>query len=225
MFTRISVLVPTRGCVKELRALVDSYSVTVTDPRRAELVFRIDSDDHLSRALLQDGPWTVLVGPRLEGYRGMPLLFDDMRFAADGDVLMCGNDHMVFRTLGWPELVLAETNRYSDGIFHIGVGTFKAGNCPFSIVSRKAVQVVGKMQDPRLYWGDAYWRDVMAAFGRDVVVPTVRVDEWMDRTPDQMFKDGRQRDSHNWDRGYWEQHRKVVAEAVDKLRAAHETAA
>jgi hypothetical protein len=161
----------------------------------------------------------------MDGYGSLPLFFDDMRVAADGDLLMCGNDHMVFRTPAWPELVLAETNKYPDGIFHIGIGTFNESRFPFSIVSRQAVQAVGSLQDPRLHWGEVYWRDVMTAFGRDLVLPSVRVEQWMGRTPKRILTNARQSDAHKWDDGYRALHRKVVAEAVNRLRVMHETAA
>jgi hypothetical protein len=225
MFTKVSVLVPTRGRIKQLRTLVDSYAVTVTNPRSAELVFRVDSDDHLSQALLQDGPWRVLVGPQMDGYSSLPLFFDDMRTAAEGDVLLCGNDQMVFRTPAWPELVLAETNKYPDGIFHIGIGTFNDRIFPISIVSRKAVQTVGTLHDPRLHRTDAYWREVMAAFGRDLMLPAVRVEQWVGRTPHRILTSARQSDARQWDDGYRALHRNVVADAVSKLHVIHDTAA
>jgi hypothetical protein len=225
MFTKVSVLVPTRGRVNQLRTLVDSYAVTVTNPCSAELVFRVDSDDHLSQALLQDGPWRVLVGPQLGGYGSLPRFFDDMCLAAEGDVLVCGNDHMVFRTRAWPDLVLAETNKYPDGIFHIRIGTLDDSTFPFGIVSRQAVQTVGRLQDPRLHWADGYWRDVMATFGRDLVLPSVRVEQWMGRIPKRILTNAGPSDAHKWDDGYRALHRKVVAEAVNKLRVMHETAA
>jgi hypothetical protein len=225
MFTKVSVLVPTRGRPKQLQTLMDSYARTVTNPRSSELVFRVDSDDHLSLALLQDGPWSVLVGPQMDRYGGVPLVFDDMRVAADGDVLMCGNDHLVFRTPAWPQLVLAETNKYPDGIFHISIGTLDDRISPFGIISRQAVQIVGRLQDPRLHWADAYWRDVMLAFGRDLVLSSVHVEQWTGWTPKRILTIARQSDPHKWDDGYRALRRKVVAEAVNKLRVMHETAA
>jgi hypothetical protein len=225
MFTKVSVLVATRGRIKQLRTLIDSYAVTVTNLRSAELVFRVDSDDHLSQALLQDGPWRVLVGPQMDGCGSVPQFFDDMRAAADGDVLMCGTDQMVFRTPAWPELVLAETNKYPDGMFHIRIGTLDDSIFPFGIVSRQAVQTVGRLQDPRLHRADTYWLDVMAAFGRDLVLPSVRVEQWTGWTPRRILTNARQGDAHKWDDGYRALHRKVVAEVVNKLRVVHEAAA
>lgn len=220
MFKKISVLVPTRMRVPQLRMLLDSYHATVIDPALSELVFRIDDDDLESLEVLSQTRWTVVTGPRLQGYRSLPAFFEEMRRVASGDVLMCGNDDMVFRTAGWAELVLDEANRYPDGLFNLGCATLNAGHFPFSIVSAQAVARMGALQDPRLMWGDLYLRDVMAAFNRAVPLPQVQIDhQWMGHSPDQVFLDAHQEETRNWDEAYWALHRQCVADAVQKLQA------
>ena len=218
-FSKVSVLVPTRGRIEQLARLVASYRATV-GPDMAELVFRIDDDDAESNAFLAPLPWTVLVGPRREGYRSLPVFFEEMRQAATGDLLLCGNDDMEFLTPDWPALVLATANQYPDGIFNLAVGTLNAGNVPFSIVSRAAVDTIGYLQDARLYWGDVYLRDVMAAFGRVIPLPEVRIaHHWMGHTPDAVFHEAHQ-DLHGaWTAEYYARHQQAVQDAVTKLQA------
>ena len=220
MFANISVLVPTRKRLPQLQALIKSFCATTS--RGAELIFRIDDDDVESFEATKAIPWCkTLVGPRLNGYRSLPQFFFEMYAVAEGDVIMTGNDDMVFRTPAWPDLLLDVANQYPDGVFCLGVETHNAANFPFAAVSRKAIQAMGHVHDSRVFWGDVYLRDVMAHFGRAVQVPSVRVDHnWMGLNPDTTFLEAQQGERKNWDTNYWALHHLAVAEAVKKLEAA-----
>lgn len=217
-FTRISVLVPTRRRVARLETLLASWKATVPDPSQAELLFRVDDDDAESRLWLTDHDCKFIVGPRYQGYRSLPQFFGELASCATGDLVMTGNDDMVFRTQGWPSLVIAAANEYPDGLFCLGVDTHNAGNYPFSIISKAAVDVLGFVHDSRLFWGDVYLRDVMSAFRRTKLLRDVRVDhEWAGHAPDQTFIEANQKDPANWSHEYWALHRVVVHEAVERL--------
>lgn len=219
MFTKISVLVPTRNRPQRLRTLLDSYAGT-TDGVTSELVFRIDDDDVSTATLLASH--RVVIGPRRNGYASLPSFFNEMAVAATGDVLMCGNDDMVFKTAGWAPLILAAANRYPDGLFNFGVRTHNETHYPFSIVSKSAVDRLGFIWDERIHWGDIFLRDVMAAFGRCEMLPTVEIDhDWIGFSPDQTFLEGNQNDIYRRDPTYWQHtHPRAVADAVEKLRPA-----
>lgn len=223
MFSKISVLVPTRKRIPQLRKMLDSWASTTKTPGSAELIFRIDVDDYETKAFLEDRPIaTVLIGPRYEGYRSLPLFFNEMTAVATGDVFMCGNDDMVFRTPDWSRLLLAEANKYPDGIFDLGVSTYNEGVFPWSTVSRHATELMGQLHDPRIYWGDVYLRDIMAAFGRAIHVPHVQIDHvWMGHAPDQTFIEAKQDERRNWDEAYWALHQRCVTEAVQKIESDH----
>lgn len=140
----------------------------------------------------------------------MPIFYNEMLTVATGDVLMCGNDDMVFRTFGWPSLILAKANEYPDGLFDIGVSTHNETHYPFSVVSRVACDRLGFLWDPNIFWGDMFLRDTMAWLGRTVMLPSVRIDhEWA----------GYPYDVLHWDPTYWtETHHKAVESAVEKLK-------
>lgn len=217
-FTKISVLVPTRGRVERLRTMIDSFEHTIKHGH-AELVFRIDDDDVPTREFLMSSyanrRWQTLVGPRLNGYASTPTFFNELHRIADGDVLMCGNDDMVFVTEGWNAIILDEANKYPDGIFDFGVATHNGGNFPFATVSKKACDALGFIFDPRIFWGDLLWRDITAYFGRAIELPSVRIDhDWVGFTPDGVFLagEGARRSDH------MQYHMQAVAEAVEKLR-------
>lgn len=218
MFNKVSVLIPTRGRVPWLKELFASFDETVGEDD-AELVFRIDSDDLETRDFLLDrGNCVVAIGPRLEGYRSLPVFFNEMLPAAHGDVLMCGNDDMIFRTIDWPAMILDTANMYPDGLFDIGVQTHNETHFPFSIISKRVAEMLGFIWDPRIFWGDIFLRDVMGAFGRTVMLPTVHIEhKWAGYRPDKVFKES-DKDIIGRDPWYWTTtHRQAVDDAVYKL--------
>ena len=217
MFTKISVLVPTRHRIARLRTLLSSFEAT--NDGRAEMVFRLDNDDQETHDLLtRHTNHRLVIGPRYNGYRSMAAFFNEMSQVATGDVLMLGNDDMVFKTPNWPRFVLKAANRYPDSLFNLGVRTFNEDHYPFSIVSRRAASYMGFLWDPRLVWGDLFLRDVMAAFERCVLLPSVEIEhDWIGNQPDQVFLDGDQGNAANWDATYWTKHHACVREAVAKL--------
>jgi hypothetical protein len=189
-----------------------------TNDGGAELIFRADDDDMTT--VDQLGAYRTVVGPRLNGYSSMSEFFNEMLHAATGDVLMCGNDDMIFRTVGWPSLILEAANRYPDGLFDLGVRTYNEDHYPFWTVSRRAAEQLGFVLDPRIFWGDIFWRDVMGAFGRCSKLPVVEIDhDWVGHDPDQTFLEARQQDFLLRDPTYWSgTHATAVAEAVCRLR-------
>lgn len=210
-FTKVSVLVPTRGRVARLHTMLDSYDRTTHPANRdAELLFRVDADDPATGECLAARGQRAIVGPRRQGYQSLPSFFNELLAASTGDVLLCGNDDMVFKTPGWPALVLAAANLFPDGLFDLGVTTLNATHYPFSIVSRAVGERLGFLWDPRIVWGDLYLRDVMAAFGRSVMIPAVAIDhDW----------GGHQPDRPRFDPGYFAGiHGQAVRDAVERLR-------
>lgn len=224
-FTKISVLIPTRGRVERLRTLLRSYLETTRGAEAfSDLVFRVDDDDLETRAFLATAQ--TIVGPRGRGYADMPSFYNELAAASTGDVLMCGNDDMVFRTPLWAPLLLEEANRYPDGLFDIGVTTHNETHFPFSVVSRKAAEAMGFLWDPRIFWGDIFLRDVMGAFGRSVMLPEVRIDhDWAGFAPDRVYMESDKNITER-DPTYWYvTHVRAVADSVTRLRSACEAAA
>jgi hypothetical protein len=214
-FEKISVLIPTRHRVARLDTLLTSYELTASDGN-SELVFRVDDDDAETIAFLRCYDHQLVVGPRHRGYASMGQFFNEAAAAATGDVLMCGNDDMVFRTAQWPTRILQKANEYPDGFFDIGVMTFNEGAYPFATVSRRLVDALGFISDPRIFWVDIYLRDVMAAFGRLVPLHSVRIDhDWAGFRPDQVFLDS----PRTVPQIYWSTtHVEAVRDAVEQLK-------
>lgn len=220
-FHKISVLVPTRRRIARLERLLASYDQTTQrDRATSELVFRIDTDDEPTAASLRGTGHTVVVGPRLQGYGSMAAFFAGAAVGAAGDVFMLGNDDMVFHTDGWATRILAVANEYPDGLFDIGVRTHNETHFPFSIISRRVTEHLGFVWDPRVFWGDVFWRDVMDAILRTRMVPSVRIDhEWIGHNPDSVYMEGLPYKAvvEN-DPSYWTRvHAPAVQEAVMRL--------
>jgi hypothetical protein len=217
MFTKVSVLIPTRHRIEQLQVLLESYGRT-TQGQDSELVFRVDDDDQETVTFLTGYHHTVVVGPRFHGYQSMPVFFNEMAQCADGDVLMCGNDDMVFQTNDWPLHILEVANQFPDGLFDIEVTTHNETHCHFSTVSKKVVDRLGFLWDPRVFWGDIYLRDVMACFGRCIMLSFVQIDhDWAGWRPDRVFmesdKDITGKDATDWSGT----HLTAVNEAVSRL--------
>ena len=218
MFKKISVLVPTRMRLERLSTLLASFEETVPN-KNAELVFRVDEDDKWSQNFLVGHP--VVIGPRGKGYGDMPKFYNEMVAIASGNVIMCGNDDMVFRTFDWPTLLLEVANRYPDGLFNLGSSTHNQTHYPFSTVSRSVVETLGFLWDPRIFWGDMYLRDVMAHFGRCVMVPEVRIDhDWAGHNPDPIYKETLpHKRVVEKDKSYWTgPHAIAVKDAIERLQ-------
>lgn len=219
-FNKISVLVPTRKRPHRLNSMLRSYCATVVSHGTSELIFRVDEDDLETQHMLTDAPWRVLVGPRMRGYESLPIFFNEMLQVMTGDVLMCGNDDMMFRTTDWPRTLLEHANNYPDGIFNFGVSTFNSGVFPFSVISKFAAEKMGFIHDPRIYWGDVFLRDVMASFGRALPLTDVIIDhDWAGASPDEVFEEAKQHDPRRWNQAYWDLHRQAVLDAVERLKA------
>lgn len=225
MFTRVSVLIPTRGRVERLRTLIDSFKRTVKNDN-AELVFKIDPDDQESAEFLLPTPGVItLTSERGRGYLEMPRYFNEMSDIATGDVLMCGNDDMVFRTEDWPTLILKAANYFPDGLFDLGVQTLNYQNYPFATVAKSVVDRLGFLWDLNVFWGDIFLRDVMAHFDRCVLLPNVHIDhDWAGFKPDKTYLDQLEPGEYTKDilrrqPDYWETtHRTAVENAVSKLK-------
>lgn len=228
-FRKVSVLVPTRKRLGYLERMLKTYEQTVGDPTLAEIIFRCDSDDPQTIEFLCHRPFKILIGPREEGYKSLPRFFNEMARIADGDLLMCCNDDVVFASPSWPAALLAEASKYPDGIFNLGVNAgLNDDFFPFSIVSRRLNDLLGFINDERLLFSDVFLLDVAKAFNRAIRVTDVTIaHDWAGHGHDEtrvdanrhefamVFKDA----TGAWTDSYRMLHDNAVREAVNKIRA------
>jgi hypothetical protein len=227
-YRKVSVLVPTRNRLGSLARMLRSFDETVGASDEAEVILRCDGDDIDSIAFLRGRPHRFIVGPREEGYRSLPRFFNEMARLATGDLLMCGNDDVEFRTPGWPRMLLDAANRYPDGIFNLGVRVgLNDDKFPFSVVSRKLVDALGFINDERLLFSDVFLLDVAAAFDRAIRLESVTVfHDWAGHDCDETRRDANRHEfalafkdaTGAWSDEYLAKHRAAVAEAVHRIR-------
>lgn len=212
----LSLLVPMRGNPGRRERFWASLRSTAPD---VELVIRLDDDDAETAAWARalDPPPIVVIGPQLKGYASLPRFFNEMAAVATGDLLMCGNDDMIFETPGWDAHYLARANQYPDGVFDIGSMTYPAGAFPWSVVSRSVVQALGFLNDERLLYSDIFLRDVMGRFGRLLFLPDVAIAHDDPDHGEDLVANAAKLDAHEHAGAYWTLHNRCVAEAVAKI--------
>lgn len=227
-YQKISVLVATRKRIAFLMRMLESFAATVENQEEVEMLFRCDSDDHETIDYLCTTPHKIIIGPRKEGYKTLPAFYNEMARVAAGDVLMCCNDDVLFQTPNWPGLILKEANKYPDGIFNLGVNVgLNDANFPFSIVSRKMVDILGFINDERLLFSDMFLLDVARHFNRAIRIPTVTIfHDWAGHPGTDTTRLEANRHEFtmvfadtqgNWSDSYQTLHNMAVAESVDKI--------
>ncbi len=227
-YKQISVLIPTRKRLIFLSKMLESFNKSVKNPEQAEIIFRCDSDDKETIDCLCKTPHKMIVGPRNEGYKSLPAFYNEMTSIAKGDLLMCCNDDVQFKTKGWPTILLEEANKYADGIFNFGVNVgLNDDKFPFSIVSRKLVNILGFLNDERLLFSDVFLLDIAKYFNRAIRINSVTIfHDWAGHGADatridanrhefaMVFKDK----EGNWTDRYKALHDSVVNEAINKIK-------
>jgi glycosyltransferase involved in cell wall biosynthesis len=140
---KLSIIVPTRGRRRQLRALLESLADCAADPGRVEVVLVADADDPDSYDV-REGRLTqrlIVVPP------GLPMGSLNMHGcrAATGDGLMLCNDDVIVRTRGWDARIEGVFRSFPDGMVltHVDDGTFHERLCTFPCVSRAFVDLAG----------------------------------------------------------------------------------
>jgi hypothetical protein len=211
---RLALLVPMRGQPIRRELFLYTFERTRRASTPVQLIVRIDDDDTDTAAwLAAKTDATVLVGPRYDGYRSLPRYFNEMvaKVAPDTTAIMCGNDDMRFETVDWAGGLCRASRRYPS-LFNLGVMTFPAGAFPFSCVSPKMVDALGRLNREDLIYSDIYLRDVHARLGVCELVPTVEILHIGEAGPDAIGV------KETVDLAYWHHHAACVAEDVSTLR-------
>ncbi|MHB1606652.1 MAG: glycosyltransferase family 2 protein [Leptospirales bacterium] len=226
-FSKISVLIPTRKRPDYLKRMLESYEKTLVNSNQSELIFRCDNDDMETISYLSSTGFRIIIGPRLDGYKSLPVFFNEMVKIADGDLFICGNDDMLFKTRNWPQLIIDEANKYPDGIFNIGVSTgLNDDKFPFSIVSRQLVDAMGLINDPRLLFSDIFLLDVTKYFNRAIRFSGVSIfHDWAGHSDDLTRREANQHEFNevfadkqgNWSDSYRNLQEKVVSETINRI--------
>ena len=103
-----SVLLPTRGRVKDLCEAVDSLYSLAQNKDNVEFVFKADTDDlptirfiESLKELIGESKVKAVISPRGDGYHSMHEWCTAMALVSTGDWLLLFNDDARMRTEGW----------------------------------------------------------------------------------------------------------------------------
>lgn len=228
IFNKLSVLIPTRRRIKYLEIMLRSFDETVDNHNLTEIIFRCDNDDKETIEYICKTPYKIIIGPRNEGYKSLPSFYNEMARIASGDLLICCNDDVIFKTKGWPGILLQEASKYPDGIFLFGVNTcLNDDKFPFSIVSNKLVDILGFLNDERLLFSDVFLLDVAKYFNRAIRITSVTIfHDWAGHGADETRRDANKHEfamvfkdiQGNWTDEYKTLHDTVVSEAINKIK-------
>lgn len=161
----ISMILPTRGRVPQLRRALDSIQATARQPEALEVVLYVDDDDLESQAL----DFTGLQVTKVVGSGGtMSAMTAACYDACQGRCLMLANDDIVFRTPGWDAEVLAAFQRVGDDVAMVwGNDLCSRAPChPF--LSRTVCELAGGICPAGYYreFIDTHWYDIFRTLER-----------------------------------------------------------
>ena len=176
----ISILCPTRNRPKELARMIKSACDTASSLSHIEFRFRVDDDDTRKYEYYQEAcpkSFHVLRGDR---HKIMCHYWNELIPHATGNIFMCGNDDIEFKTPGWDAMIEAEFAKYPDQILLCGGDDgFTHGKAiPHPFVSRKWCEIQGFFSAPYFesdYGTDTWNEDIARMIGRRVYLPELLI--------------------------------------------------
>ena len=175
---KISILTPTRQ--REWRAKKFAHSVlsTAAVPEEIEMLFYIDSDDP---ELVQYSNWHLESSKQIKIYVGDPIsISKSWNIIADkciGDILIMGNDDLVYHTSNWDNILHHKIMEYPDNIYVAWVndGINGSRHCAFPMVSRKWYEILGYFT-PGIFeflYNDTWIYDIGKILDRLIYIPEI----------------------------------------------------
>lgn len=161
---KIIAICPSRGRVKKLKAMLDSFERTTSGIMG--MVVCIDVDDE------NVGEYVDLIRDRV-AYSIMPrkktteifnTAFKEVRGQAE--MFHMTNDDVVYETDGFDEIVWEEYKRFGHGIFFGNDGIHNEKLCTFPFISGEIARGLGWLQMPKLWY--LYNDCVMHRVGEDL---------------------------------------------------------
>jgi len=224
----IAILTPTRARPGRLDTFVNSVYETSANPERVFCYNYIDEDDPRSKAYddyaeRQHDNSTNLVGESQSVSLSWNIL---AKFAAEhlerpADILIMGNDDLVYRTQGWDTIVEEESNKFSDEIYCMWMEDLINGekHCAFPIVSKKWYTTVGYFTPGVFNFGynDTWVFDVAKRVGRTHFIPNA-VNEHMHFTAGKSSMDDTYERNRTQQRGNLYEKDKVIFEETASKR-------
>lgn len=225
---KVSILCPTRGRVSGAIRLANSIHSTAHDKNGFEVWFYVDNDDpkraEYEEKIGRAGNTSVrlVVGPRESVSRTWNVIAKH----CTGDVLMMGNDDLVFRTDGWDSALHRHVDTFDDDIY---VAWFNDGikgesHCSFPIVSRKWYETLGYFTPGvfQFLYNDTWIMDIGQRVDRLHYIPEVLCEHLHHSTGkspvDQTTLDARENNMHVIDKQIYDDMENIRKNHAEKIK-------
>lgn len=172
----ISILCPTRNRTNDFLRMYYSALEKSCQPDQIEFVICVDQDDIGSQQICGKNI-TSFISPPDHIYSNLHNLCASK---AQHDILMGAADDIVFRTLGWDDLVRQEFEKLDDKIAYVypndGAHGVNLGTHGF--FHKKWFETLGYLSPPifTIDYSDNYVMDVARGVGRAIYLPNVLVE-------------------------------------------------
>jgi glycosyl transferase/beta-hydroxylase protein BlmF len=225
---KVSILCPTRGRPAGAIRLANSIHKTAKDKSCFEVWFYVDNDDP-KRAEYEEkigkarnSQVRLVVGPRESVSRTWNVIAKH----CTGDVLMMGNDDLVFRTEGWDTILEHYIKQFKDDIYvaYFNDGINGKNLATFPIVSRKWYETLGYFT-PGVFmflFNDVWIMDIGRRVGRLHYIPEVYAEHLHHSVgkmeADDTTREARQNNMHVIDRQIYDEMANVRENHANKIR-------
>lgn len=179
---KISLLLPTRNRINNLKRLFASIIDTAYDLSNIEISFKVDSDDLRTIDFLHD--WNnVKINSRLCitdrcGNRGEH--WNDAWRNATGELLMMTCDDYIFRTKDWDKIIIDKFNEFPDKILFVYADDgYQHGNCGVNAVIHKNwTDIAGyyASMNFKSFFHDAWNDDIAKRLNRRIYMPIIYIE-------------------------------------------------
>ena len=185
---KISILTPTRNRPNNCERFIKSIYNTCANRNSVELLFYVDDDDPaLDSYLSLDKHCQTEYSDfyRIQFIKGEPksvsISWNDLAEQCKGDVLIMGNDDLVYATDGWDYLLEKELEKFNADKVYVAWmedGINGEAHCAFPIVSREWYECLGRFTPGCFHFGynDTWIFDVGKMLDRTHFIPHIKAE-------------------------------------------------
>ena len=185
---KISILTPTRNRPNNCERFIKSVYNSTRTKKNVEMLFYVDNDDPAINSY-KSLDWHSQ--KEYEGFKNIKFIYgepksvsiswNDMAEQCIGDVLIMGNDDLVYQTDGWDEKLDRELDKYRQDKVYVawmndGINGEK--HCAFPIVSREWYECLGRFTPGCFNFGynDTWIFDVGKMLDRLHYIPFIKAE-------------------------------------------------
>ena len=193
---KIAILTPSRNRPNHLISFLKTVYSLAENKENVTTYNYIDDDDpklkeYKELAKYRSENNKVLIGKPQSVSKSWNVLAREA-IKNDSEILIMGNDDMIYRTYGWDQLLIKEVDKYPDRIFCMWFEDLNKGkkHCAFPIVSKEWYKALGYFTPGIFNFGynDTWIFDIACRIKRDHFIPHI-INEHLHWTLGKMEKD------------------------------------